>query len=68
MRWWAHTSAGTQSQGCVNRHPTRRLRVAYFGTEVWCRSDEPNRLWFPAAPGTRGRPENRSRNEEQVQE
>ena len=46
----------------------RRRRVAYFRTEVWCRSDEPKRLWFSTAPGTRERPEDRSRKGEQLQE
>ena len=52
----------------VNGHVTRPLRVAYFRTEVWCRSDEPKRLWFSTAPGTRERPEDRSRKGEQLQE
>jgi hypothetical protein len=40
--------------GRVVGHVKRRLRVAHFRTEVWCRSEQPNRLRFSTAPGTRG--------------
>lgn len=47
--------------GRANRQVTRRLRVAYFRTEVWSRSQEPSQSLFSTAPGTRERPEDRSR-------